>query len=117
MEKDHAFSLAKDEFFCTTILEKTGGSIMKCGICGIEVGSIDEAIDEGWIPYVWDGDHEKEGPYCGSCAETLLRIDENGEFVVKEEYRGKITFKEGDFVDEDPERQVSIGIVLEYCEN
>ena len=33
---------------------------MKCAICGIEIDSIDEAIDEGWIPYIWEGDHEKE---------------------------------------------------------
>ena len=48
---------------------------MKCAICGIEVDSIDEAIDEGWIPYIWEGNQEKEGPYCGSCSEILIQIN------------------------------------------
>ena len=25
---------------------------MKCAICGIQIDSVDEAIDEGWIPSV-----------------------------------------------------------------
>ena len=70
---------------------------MKCAICGIEIDSVDEGIDDGWIPYVWEGDHEQEGPFCASCSETLMQLDENGEFVVKEEYSGKITYGEGDF--------------------
>ena len=90
---------------------------MKCAICGIEVDSIDEAINEGWIPSVWEGDQEEEGPFCGSCSETLIQVDKEGEFVVKEEYRGKITYKEGDFFDQEPQEHKSIGIVLEYCEN
>jgi hypothetical protein len=93
-------------------------AIMKCTICGIEVESIDEAIDEGWIPSVWDGDQEREGPFCGSCSETLMELDENGEFELKHEYRGKITFQEGDFfaVEEIQEHR-SIGMVLQYSEN
>jgi len=30
--------------------------MMKCAICGIEIDSIDQAIEEAWIPYAWDGD-------------------------------------------------------------
>ena len=90
---------------------------MKCAICGMEVDSIDEAIDDGWIPFILDGDQEKEGPFCGSCSEILIQIAENGEFEVKEEYRGKITYQEGDFMSEDPQDHMSIGIVLEYSEN
>jgi hypothetical protein len=90
---------------------------MKCAICGIEVDSIDEAIDEGWIPYVWEGDQEKEGPYCGSCSEILIQVNEDGEYVIKEEFRGKITYQEGDFMDEEPQEHMSPGVVLEYCDN
>jgi hypothetical protein len=37
--------------------------------------------------------------------------------VVKEEYRGKITYQEGDFIDEEPQEYVSTGVILEYCDN
>ena len=90
---------------------------MKCAICGIEMDSVDEAIDEGWIPSVWEGDYEQEGPFCSSCSETLIQLDENGEFELKPEYRGKINYQEGDFFDNELQENMSIGIVLEYCEN
>ena len=85
---------------------------MKCAICGIEIESTEKAIEEGWIPSVWDGDQEKDGPFCGSCSETLIQLDENGEFVVKEEYRGKITFQEGDSSEEEPQEHLVIGIMV-----
>ena len=90
---------------------------MKCAICGIEVDSIDEAIDEGWIPYVWEGFEEKEGPYCGACSEILIQLNEDGEYVVKEEFIGKITYQDGDFTDEETQEHVSTGVILEYCDN
>jgi hypothetical protein len=91
---------------------------MKCAICGIQIDSVDAAIDEGWIPSVWEGDHEYEGPFCASCSETLMQLDENGEFELKQEYRGKITYQEGDFFDgEVPHEHKSIGIILGYCNN
>ncbi len=71
--------------------------MMKCAICGIEIDSIDQAIEEAWIPYAWDGDREQEGPFCGSCSETLMQVDGNGEFELKPEYRGKIMYQNGDF--------------------
>ena len=27
---------------------------MKCVICGMEVESIEDAIDQGWVPYFYD---------------------------------------------------------------
>ena len=91
---------------------------MKCAICGIEVESIDEAIDEGWIPSVWEDDHEQEGPFCASCSETLMQLDENGEYELKPEYRGKITFQEGDFFDaEETQEHRPVGIFMQYSEN
>jgi hypothetical protein len=85
---------------------------MKCAICGTQIDSVEEGIDRGWIPYVWEGDHTKEGPFCPSCSEFLFQIDEVGEYVVKEEYRGKITYQKGDFSEEEPPEHISIGIIL-----
>ena len=85
---------------------------MKCAICGIEIESTEQAIEEGWILSVWDGDQEKEGPFCNSCSDTLIELDENGEFAVKEKYRGKITYKVGDFSEAEPEEHLVIGIVV-----
>ena len=90
---------------------------MKCSICGITIDSVEEAIDEWWIPYVWEGDLEQEGPFCGSCFEGLIEIDEDGEFVVKEEYRGKIIYQDGDFDEGEGEEHPLVGLELEYCEN
>ena len=91
--------------------------MMKCAICGIEIDSIDQAIEEAWIPYAWDGDREQEGPFCGSCSEILMQVDENGEFELKPEYRGKIMYQDGDFIDEKQDGNILVGIVFEYCEN
>jgi hypothetical protein len=44
-------------------------------------------------------------------------MGDDGEFELRQEYRGKITYKEGDFFDEEPREHMSIGIILEYCEN
>ena len=85
---------------------------MKCAICGIEIESIDQAIEAGWIPSVWDGDQEKDGPFCASCSDTLIEVDENGEFAVKEEYRGKITFQDCDFSEAEPQKHIMIGIMV-----
>jgi hypothetical protein len=34
--------------------------MMKCVICGIEINSIDEAIEKGWILYFYEGNKENE---------------------------------------------------------
>jgi len=66
---------------------------MRCSICGMEIDSIDEAIDEGWIPYFYDGETEHEF-VCPGCSEVFLESGEDGEMEVKPEYRGKITYKD-----------------------
>jgi hypothetical protein len=90
---------------------------MKCAICGIQIGSVEKAIDTGWLPLVWDGDREQDGPFCPSCCESLFEVDGNGGWLVKEEYQGKITFQECDFSEEPTEGNLVAGIILEYCEN
>jgi hypothetical protein len=64
---------------------------MKCAICGVTIDSIDDAVEEGWTPYFYDGETEHEFA-CPGCAETFLQEGEHGEWEVKEEYRGKIRF-------------------------
>ena len=84
---------------------------MKCVICGIEVKSIQDAIDQGWVPYFHDGQIEY-GPACSECSDALLKIDEDGEMELKEQYRGKISYKENFFHDASEER-ILIGIAIE----
>jgi hypothetical protein len=84
---------------------------MECVICGIEVKSIEDAIDQGWVPYFYDGQIES-GPACSECSEALLGIDENGELELKEQYQGKISYKENFFHGASEER-ILIGIAIE----
>jgi len=60
-------------------------------ICGMAIDSIDEAREQGWIPYFYEGQKE-HGPVCPYCSEKLICKGEDGEMEVKEEYRGKITY-------------------------
>ena len=69
---------------------------MKCAICGIEVETIDEAIEDGWIPDFYEGEDE-HGPACSSCTETMIVLGEDGEMELKAEYRGKVQYKDGDY--------------------
>ena len=64
---------------------------MRCAICGLKLGSIEEAIEAGWTPYFHDGDQEHD-PTCPSCTEALLQEAADAEWEVKEEYRGKRTY-------------------------
>ena len=64
---------------------------MKCAICGMEIESIDEAIEEGWIPFFFEEETEHEFA-CPGCSEVFLETGEDGEMEVKEEYRGKIKY-------------------------
>jgi hypothetical protein len=66
---------------------------MKCARCGIEINSIDEAIEQGWIPYFYEGETEHEFA-CPGCSESFLQLGEDGEMEVKEEYRGKIVYQD-----------------------
>jgi len=90
---------------------------MKCAICGIEIDSVEDGIDQGWISYAWDGDKEKDGPFCPSCSETLIETDEDGECVIKEEFKGKIAYLEGDFHENQPDEHISEEIIFGFIEN
>ena len=82
---------------------------MKCSICGITVDSIDEAINNGWIPYFYEEDKEHEFA-CDGCSETLLELGEDGEMEVKEEFKGKVMFQPGK--PSAPKEHLMMGILL-----
>ena len=64
---------------------------MRCSICGIQIDSVDEAVEEGWTPYFYDGETEHEVA-CPACTQALLQDSKDGELEVKEEYRGKLKY-------------------------
>jgi hypothetical protein len=65
---------------------------MKCVICGVSVEFLEETVDlSGWTPFFFEGD-EPHGPACPGCRAGLLRELPDGDFVLKEEYRGKVSY-------------------------
>jgi len=79
---------------------------MKCALYRIEIDSIDEAIEQGWIPYFYEGETEHECA-CPGCSESLLQLEEDGELEVKEEYQGKIVYQ-----DEERKEDLVMGVML-----
>ena len=65
---------------------------MRCAICGLHIDLIDDAIEEDWTPYFYEGT-ELHDVACPSCTETLLRLGEHGEMEVREEYRGRLRYQ------------------------
>ena len=64
---------------------------MRCSICGIQIDSVDEAVEEGWTPYFYDGEFEHEVA-CPASSQALLQESTDGEWEVKEEFRGKLQY-------------------------
>ena len=81
---------------------------MKCVICGTETDSMDEAIEEGWIPYFYEEDKE-HGPACPGCSETLITLGDDGEMQISPEYIGKIIYQPEP---SEPKEHLSIGIIM-----
>lgn len=67
--------------------------MVQCAICGMEVESIEHAIQANWVSGFFEYDAE-HGPACPSCSERLLRVADDGEFELLDEYRGKIVYFE-----------------------
>jgi hypothetical protein len=84
---------------------------LRCIICGIVIDSIEEAIEAGCIPYFYEGDQQHE-PACRECSEILLRVNENGEMEVREEYPGKIKHLDGSESKERPRGGRVMGIAV-----
>lgn len=83
---------------------------MKCSICGIRIDSVDEAVEEGWEPYFYDGETEHEVA-CPSCSESFLQMGEDREREVKEEYRGKLRYL-AEKVHDPRQEHLAIGIAI-----
>ena len=86
---------------------------MKCVICGIdiEINSIEELIDQGWIPYFYEAENEC-GPACPECSGTLIQIGKDGAMELKEQYEGKIRYNDN-CIYEASEEECLIGIAIE----
>ncbi len=86
--------------------------MIKCAICGITINSFDELIEEDWVHTFFEGETE-HGPVCPSCSEKLIHIAPDGEFELKEEYRGKIVYRDqARQYDDDPMTDVVLGFIL-----
>jgi len=64
---------------------------MRCSICGIQIDSVGEAVENGWMPYFYDGETEHEVA-CPACTQALLQDGKDCEMEVKEEFRGKLKY-------------------------
>ncbi len=53
-----------------------------CAWCRRTV-SLDQAIDEGWIPDWWDGDTCHDSPACTTCAAEPLERAPDGEMALR----------------------------------
>jgi hypothetical protein len=86
---------------------------MKCSICGVEAGNIDEMITQNWINSFFEGDDE-HGPICPSCKQSLTFIASDGEYELRDEFRGKMIYNDqiDKFEDEDPMSDVVLGFIL-----
>ena len=59
---------------------------MDCCFCGKTIGSVDEAVEDGWIPSYWDSDNQCEidDPVCPDCtAEKLVYDAQNSDYATK----------------------------------
>jgi hypothetical protein len=65
--------------------------IMRCSICGTQISSFPEALEEGWCPCFYEG-NDLHDVACPACTDMLLQYGEDDEFEVKREYRGKLRF-------------------------
>lgn len=76
---------------------------MRCSICGIQIDLVEDAIEEGWIPSFYDELDNEHQPACGDCVRLFLYPGPDGEWEVKEQYRGKLTYLEGDSAKTNPD--------------
>ena len=75
---------------------------MKCAICGTEVETFDQAIENDWLPYFYEGETE-HGPACSSCAETMICVGDDGEIELKPEYCGRVQYVDEDYAHQSKE--------------
>ena len=66
---------------------------MKCAICGISIDLVKDSIDHKWMSGFFEG-NEEHGPICSSCFDQFICEGKDGEFELKDEYRGRIVYNE-----------------------
>jgi hypothetical protein len=69
---------------------------MKCAICGTEVETVEEAIEQCWIPSFYDEMDNEHEPACPECAAFFFDYSTDGEWEVKEEFHGKLRYLDGE---------------------
>mgnify|MGYP001193083556 CR=1 FL=1 len=84
---------------------------MKCTVCGTSIDSVEDIIEDDWIFFFYDGEDE-HGPLCPSCSDMILSPAQDGEYEVKEEYRGKIVYDDQLDNDDDQLEEVVLGFIL-----
>ena len=84
---------------------------MRCAICGLEVETIDEAIEQDWFPSFYDVETE-HGPVCSSCADQMITTGVDGGRELKAEYRGKVHYMDGDYSSELKDEDLVIEIFM-----
>ena len=82
---------------------------MKCAMCGSQIDLVEDAIEQGWVPSFYDEMDVQHEPACSNCVQLFLTAGVDGEWEIKEQYRGKLTY-----TDEQPPRHLMIGIAI--CE-
>ena len=85
---------------------------MRCTICGLKINSEKEVFEDDWTLSFFDGG-EEHGPLCPSCSDILLYIEQDGEYTLKKEYRGKIVYNDQmGSINDDPLTDVLLGFIL-----
>jgi hypothetical protein len=85
---------------------------MICSMCGIQIDSVDDAVERGRTPYFYDGEIDHEIA-CPACTHALLQEGKDDEIEVKEEYQGKLKYVDESGDKSWPDHSQVVAIVLE----
>ncbi len=85
---------------------------MKCVICASPADSVDEVMEQNWVSAFFEGESE-HGPVCPFCSGALLRMAPDGEYELKDNYKGRVVFNDSPVIfDEEPFEDVVLGFIL-----
>ena len=83
-----------------------------------EIGSVDEAVELGWLPDFWQGDTSYDGPVCPECGKEHLFAAATGDWELKPGIRCRRRRRIGVYRDQeggehaDPEAEVRLGQIV-----